>query len=97
MSGISIKFTCLAQIEANQFASADDSLFLQEPEDLGAGVLRLGWWRHLQVAAEAQNRSAGGLSLRRAPTGRGKHDRIFHRDAAGHIFGWLFRRVTIRR
>ena len=41
MSGMAIKFTSLAQIEANQFVPADDRLYPQEAEDFGAGVPRL--------------------------------------------------------
>jgi len=74
MSGMVMKFTSLAQLEANQFVSADDSLYLQEAEDFGAGV-----------AADAANRSAGRLSLRQTRTGRGKHYRIYQLDTADHI------------
>jgi len=41
MSGMAIKFTSLAQIEANQFVSGDDRLCLGEAEDCKAGVPRL--------------------------------------------------------
>jgi hypothetical protein len=77
MSGMAIKFTSLAQIEANQFVSADDSLYLQKAEDFGAGVAA--------HAAMVENRSAGGLSLRQTRTGRGEHYRIYQLDTADHI------------
>ena len=38
MSEMAIKFTSLAQIEANQFVSGDDRLCLGEAEDFEAGV-----------------------------------------------------------
>jgi hypothetical protein len=91
MSGMAIKFTSLAQIEAHQFVSADDRLYLQGAEDFGAGVPRLREYHvaHLpQVAADAamaENRSAGSLSLRQTRTGRGKHYRIYQLDTADHI------------
>jgi hypothetical protein len=77
MSGMAMKFTSLAQIEANQFVSADDRLYLEEAEDFGAGVPRARRRQHhfthfLQVAADAamaRNRSADGLSLRQTRTG----------------------------
>jgi len=89
MSGMAMKFTSLAQIEANQFVSADDRLYLEEAEDFGAGVPRARRRQHhfthfLQVAADAamaRNRSADGLSLRQ----RGKHYRIYQLDTADHI------------
>ena len=77
MSGMVMKFTSLAQLEANQFVSADDRLYLQEAEDFGAGVAAGG--------AMVINRSAGGLCLRETRTDRGKHYRIYQLDTAGHI------------
>ena len=77
MSGMAIKFTSLAQIEANQFVSADDRLYMQEAEDFGAGVAA--------DAAMVKNRSAGRLSLRQTRTDRGKHYRIYQLDTADHI------------
>jgi hypothetical protein len=93
MSGMAMKFTSLAQIEANQFVSAVDRLCLGEAEDFGAGVPRARRRQHhfthfLQVAADAamaRNRSADGLSLRQTRTGRGKHYRIYQLDTADHI------------
>ena len=93
MSGMAMKFTSLAQIEANQFVSADDRLCLEEAEDFGAGVPRPRRRQHhlthsLQVTADAamaRNRSVDGLSLRQTRTGRGKHYRIYQLDTADHI------------
>ena len=99
MSGMAMKFTSLAQIEANQFVSADDRLYLEEAEDFGAGVPRARRRQHhfthfLQVAADAamaRNRSADGLSLRQ----RGKHYRIYQLDTAEPHHGWPLPRVRI--
>ncbi len=41
MSGMAIKFTSLAQIEAHKFVPADDGLFLEEAESFVAEVPRL--------------------------------------------------------
>ena len=93
MSGMAMKFTSLAQIEANQFVSADDRLCLGEAEDFGAGVPRARRRQHhfthfLQVAADAamaRNRSADGLTLLQTRTGRGRHYRIYQLDTTDHI------------
>jgi hypothetical protein len=41
MSGMAIKFTSLAQIEAHKFVPADDGLFLEGAESFVAEVPRL--------------------------------------------------------
>jgi hypothetical protein len=89
MSEMAMKFTSLAQIEANRFVSAADRLYLQEAEDFGAGVAA--------DATMVKNRSAGGLFLRQTRTGRSKHYRIYQLDTADHIFGRPLHRVPIRR
>ena len=91
MSGMAIKFTSLAQIEANQFIPAEDRFSQQEAEDFGAGVPRLRRCHHplahfLQATADAA--MATNRSLREARTGKGKamiHYRIYQLDTADHI------------
>jgi len=58
MSGMAIKFTSLAQIEANQFAPADDRFYLQEAEGSVSNAPRLrrcyrSLAHFLQVTADA--------------------------------------------
>ena len=72
MSGMAMKFTSLAQIEANQFVSADEGYA----------------WEKLRISKQAcrylhgKNRSAGRtISARRTQS----HYRVYQLDTAGHI------------